>query len=189
MEARPPAKSPARPHSLTREGDVWRMNFSGTEARIADLKGLHDLSRLLSNPREPVHCTDLMGAVSLAPGEQVIDERAKAEYRQRILALQDEINDAETSANGDRLSALQEEYDLLLEHLSSAVGKGGNSRKSGGTVEKCRAAVTWRIRSAIKKIEEAHPALGRHLSLSVKTGVFCEYTPEWEMNWLIGNSV
>jgi hypothetical protein len=44
-------------------------------------------------------------------------------------------------------------------------------------------AVTWRLRSAIKKIGAAHPALGKHLSNSVRTGSFCAYGPETSVVW------
>jgi hypothetical protein len=43
--------------------------------------------------------------------------------------------------------------------------------------------VTWRIRSALTKIEDAHPALGRHLRNSVRTGTFCSYRPERMVDW------
>ena len=46
---------------------------------------------------------------------------------------------------------LQDEYDKLIDHLSSVVGLGGKTRKSNSSVEKARSAITWRIRSSIKK--------------------------------------
>jgi hypothetical protein len=47
-----------------------------------------------------------------------------------------------------------------------------------GRAERARSAVTWRIRSAIKKIAPAHPRLGRHIENTVRTGTFCVYVPE-----------
>ncbi len=38
-------------------------------------------------------------------------------------------------------------------------------------------AVTRRIKDAIARISQADPALGEHLSLSVRTGRFCSYRP------------
>ena len=55
----------------------------------------------------------------------------------------------------------------------------------GDAAERARSTVTWRIRNAIKKLEPAHPALARHLGHSIKTGVFCSYTPG-EGNALVG---
>ena len=66
-----------------------------------------------------------------------------------------------------------------------AGGLGGRGRKMGDAAERARSAVTWRIRHAIKKLEPAHPALARHLGHSIKTGVFCSYTPEKETRWFV----
>jgi hypothetical protein len=73
----------------------------------------------------------------------------------------------------------------LLEEMRKATGLGGRARKMGDAAERARSAVTWRIRNAIKKIEPAHSALARHLANSIKTGVFCSYTPEKETNWFV----
>ena len=62
-------------------------------------------------------------------------------------------------------------------------GLGGRARKAGDHAERARSAVTWRIRSAITRIEAVHPALGRHLKNSVRTGTFCAYTPEERFDW------
>lgn len=185
LEAQQPAAPPSSQNILTKEGDIWCFDFNGKKAHLPDMKGIQDLTRLLVHPHEPLHCTDLMGAVAVVPGEKVFDDKAKTEYRKHILKIQEEIDTAEKEMNTGRLATLQVEYDQLLDHLSHAIGKGGSTRTSGGTVEKCRTAVTWRIRSAIKKLEKAHPTLSKHLNVSVKTGMFCEYAPEREIEWLI----
>ncbi len=172
-------------NSFFREGELWSLNFAGKQSKVPDLKGCHDLAKLLARPGKPVHCTELMGAETLEKGQPVIDEKAKLEYQNRILSLQQQMEEADAAMDAHRLGVLQEEYDQLIEHLSRAVGKGGKSRKVSGTVEKCRTAVTWRIRSAIRKIGEVHPSLGKHLEKSVKTGIFCEYAPEHETRWIL----
>jgi hypothetical protein len=78
---------------------------------------------------------------------------------------------------------LQKEYDDILDMLSSSVGLNGRTRKSNDTIEKVRSAVTWRIRDSIKKIASIHPSLGKHLSNSIKTGIFCSYRPEKNISW------
>lgn len=168
---------------FAREGELWVLSFGGVRARLPDLKGCHDLARLLAHPRKPVHCTDLMGAQVTEEGEAVFDEKARAAYQARVRELQEEMEEAAAAQDVERAAGLREEYELLLEHLAQAAGVGGRTRRAGGTVEKCRSAVTWRIRSAIKRIAEVHPALARHLEASVKTGVFCEYAPEREIDW------
>jgi len=40
-----------------------------------------------------------------------------------------------------------------------------------------------RLRDTIGRIEEGLPGLGRHLRLSVHTGVYCTYMPEQPTDW------
>ncbi len=165
------------------DGDLWTMEFDGKSVVLPEVKGFHDLQTLLENPGQPFHCAELMDAKLLDSGAEVLDNKAKSAYQRKILELQEEIEQAEDLNDFHRSSDLQKEYDELLEHLTGALGLGGRSRKSGGTVEKARSAVTWRIRSAISKIEKEHPRLGIHLSNSVRTGTTCSYTPEQPFRW------
>ena len=57
------------------------------------------------------------------------------------------------------------------------MGLGGRDRKLGSHVERARINVQRRLRDAIQRIEEHDPALGRYLAATVKTGVFCSFTP------------
>ena len=50
-------------------------------------------------------------------------------------------------------------------------------------VERVRKAASARIREAIKRIDAVHPALGRHLTYAVRTGIFCSYRPERPTTW------
>jgi tetratricopeptide (TPR) repeat protein len=172
-------------NSFSKEGGLWTMAYDGKQVQLPDLKGFADLASLLGQPGKEIHCTELMGAVAIEKGTEVFDETAKTAYQNRILELQEEIAEAETAFDHQRLATLHAEYDQLLEHISRSLGKGGKARKVSDSVEKCRTAVTWRIRSAMKKIAEAHPALGKHLENAIRTGVFCQYAPEFETNWLV----
>jgi hypothetical protein len=46
--------------------------------------------------------------------------------------------------------------------------------------------VAFRIRTAVKRIGEVHPDLGRHLTNSVRTGTWCSYQPEYALTWDVG---
>jgi hypothetical protein len=78
------------------------------------------------------------------------------------------------------------ELDLLVEQLAAARGLGGRARRAGGTAERARTAVTWRIRTALRRIDEANPQLGRHLKAAVRTGLWCSYAPEQPVGWQLG---
>ena len=77
------------------------------------------------------------------------------------------------------------ELDQIVETLSQAFGLAGKPRRVGSSIERARTAVTWRIRSAIRKALAAHPALGRHLENSVRTGTYCTYAPEKTLDWVL----
>ena len=44
-----------------------------------------------------------------------------------------------------------------------------------------------RIEDAVRRIEAAHPELGRHLANSVRTGTFCTYSPERPVRWTLSD--
>ena len=179
------------------EGALWTLSFEGTTVHMPDLKGLHDLARLVAAPEEDLHCLELAGAPSsgtpvAADGDrlnlqgdagELLDERGKAEYRRRIQDLREETERAQAANDTVRAERAREELDQLTDALSAAFGLGGRARKAGDPAERARTTVTWRIRSAVGKIEEVHPSVGRHLRNSVRTGVFCAYRPERPVDW------
>ena len=67
--------------------------------------------------------------------------------------------------------------------LSQAFGLGGRDRNGGSSAQRARSAVAYRIRSAIKQIGAADDALGKHLTNSIRMGVWCWYQPESAVAW------
>lgn len=60
--------------------------------------------------------------------------------------------------------------------LARAV-EGVVSRTVRDEHERARQAVRARIRTAIDRFAAVHPALGRHLEASIRTGAFCSCRP------------
>src|SRR5262245_7552947 len=188
-EGRPEAvASPAGPESgaagFRREGSLWRIAFEGLGVLLTEQKGFHDLARLLAHPRQEIHCLELANRPE-GGGDagRVLDERARREIQQRVRDLQREIDEADALNDLARAGRAREELEQIVDVLSGALGLGGRSRKLGSGVERARSAVTWRIRSAIRKIAATHPRLGSHLENSLKTGTFCVYQPETVIEW------
>jgi len=171
---------------LARSGALWEADFAGRRVVLPDSKGCADLAVLLASPRERVHCMELAGRLVEGDSGVAMDAKARAACQRRIQDLQAEIAEAERHNDFARTERLGEELDAVIEQLSAAVGLGGRGRKLGDPAEKARTAVTWRIRSAIRKIAEAHPPLGRHLEASIRTGAFCAYQPETSVRWTVG---
>ena len=185
----PAAGAPAgRAGNLFRaDGELWTLAFDGEQVHMPDLKGLHDLARLMASPGQELHCLDLAGAADGVPvqghaGEH-LDDEARAAYKRRIDELREELELAQAANDGVRAERAREELDAIGDALSSAYGLGGRARRAGDPAERARSAVTWRIRSAISRVDAVHPALGRHLRNSIRTGTYCSYTPEQPVNW------
>ncbi len=172
-------------YAFIKRGDIWEMAFDGKSIIAIELKGFFDIAKMLASPEKQFHCTELMGTGLFSEGEPVFDDKAKKAYRRRLQELKEEIDETDLLHNHERRTQLQMEYDSLMRHLTTSLGIGGKSRKTNDPVEKVRSAVTWRVRKAIQRIEKEHPVFGKHLSLSIKTGVFCAYRPESVSEWTV----
>jgi predicted ATPase len=194
---REPASAVLAAGVLRRTGELWTVTFAGTTAPVRRSKGLEDIAVLLARPSQEVAALDLasgQGAtVSSSAGEnlhepgdlgEVADAPARAAYAARIKDLQAALDDADAVGDAERGSRLQAELDELTHHLAAAYGLHG-PRRAGDPAERARAAVTARIRAAIAKVADAHPALGRHLGRSIRTGRFCSYRPDESVVWTI----
>jgi predicted ATPase len=178
-----PAAAPAAA-IFRREGSLWRLAFAGTEVQMPHLKGFTDLAALLANPGQEIHCRDLAGngARSGDLGD-VVDARAREEYRARAHDLQAEIEHARRANDPVREERARDELGQIAEALEAAYGLGGRVRKAGDPAERARTAVAWRIRSALGKLESEHGQLARHLRNAVRTGTWCVYEPEAPVDW------
>jgi cob(I)alamin adenosyltransferase len=133
-----------------------------------------------------VHAIELMGAhdVTTAAGDQ-LDDRARRSYQDRIVDLQHDIDEANAHHDPVRAERAEAELDALVQQLSVSLGLGGRGRATGSSAERARSAVTNRIRAAIRKLDDVHPDLGRHLRHSVRTGTWCSYEPEAGPAWFV----
>jgi predicted ATPase len=178
-----PTSAPARARMVC-TADYWDIEFAGRSAHAKASKGLADIARLLATPGTEVHCLELMGAgVDQSTTGAVVDDTAKRQYEQRIRDLQSDIDESEAANDYARVDRARAELDMLVDHLSAALGLGGRSRRGGDSAERARSAVTQRVRSTIRRLASSHPELGRHLEVSVTTGTFCVYRPEHPVDW------
>jgi hypothetical protein len=183
-----PARQTAR-HTITRTGDVWEFRFDENAVAVRSAKGVVDIIRLIDANGAEIHCLDLADAGVEQPSVgDTIDATARRQYEQRIRDLQDDINDAEANSDFERAYRHQVELDAIIEHLAAARGYGNRTRRTTDTTERARSAVAHRVRTTISRIIKLHPALGRHLAHSIKTGIHCSYRPEQPIVWEITRS-
>jgi hypothetical protein len=172
--------------ALTSLGDVWELRYRGRAVTVRTTKGLADLARLFLAGGTEIHCLDLADArVADASTGEVIDAAARRDYEQRIRELQATIDEAEVDNDVGRAERAQVELDTLVDHLVAATGRSGRTRRAADSAERARSAVTQRIRSTIRRIEQLHPELGRHIRASVVTGLYCSYRPEHPTTWAV----
>jgi hypothetical protein len=150
---------------------------------MRDAKGLGYLARLLRHPHREFHVLDLLAGearrVSPAPaGGALLDESAKRAYRERIAELEAEIEQARRWNDAERAASIEGELGALTHELAGALGLGGRDRRAASEGERARASVTKAVRSAMRRLDDQHPELGRHLSVAVHTGIFCAYDPD-----------
>jgi hypothetical protein len=203
-----PRTSSCQDSVICKHGDYWTIQHDGQIAWLRATRGLESLAVLLGHPGREFHVGELVGPASLDTGldpwfgQQVdhqagtlrlqdagpiLDARAKAEYKLRLAELRAELEDAERSDDPERAARVQEESNAIARQLAVAIGLGGRDRKAASQAERARTAVTKRIRGSIKRIAKITPPLGHHLSVSIKTGYFCSYSPDpdcsvrWEL--------
>ena len=174
-----------------REGALWTLAYGGASVRLRDAKGLADLAALLAVPGREIPAADLvaaggggLGRADLRLGaDEVLDETARRQIRQRLADLDEEIAEADAWADPERASRARAERDALVSEVTAATGLAGRARRLGDQDERARKAVTARIRDVIGRIGRVHPALAAHLRASVTTGTRCCYSPPAPTSW------
>ncbi|WP_433040801.1 ATP-binding protein [Dactylosporangium sp. CS-033363] len=177
---------------LRLEQDGWLVAFAGESSRVPDSLGLRYLALLVRSPGREVSAVELVqlaastGTGSTGEGldmagggrgDEVLDARARGEYRRRLAELDDDLAEAEHWHDQERAARLRAERDFLIQELSAAAGLGGRTRRLGSDAERARLNVTRAIRTAIARIRERAPATGAHLDAAVRTGTRCSYRP------------
>jgi len=189
-----------------KQGDYWILSWAGFESRLKDRKGFHYIAWLLRHPGQEFAAQDLIAGVepaglpatsagnsdgghsptvtsSLGDAGPALDATAKAQYKRRLADLRAELELAEQLNDPGRAGRARGEIEFIETELAAAVGLGGRSRKTSSHAERARLAVTKTVKAALSQIRHAHPELGRHLTLSIRTGNFCVYLPQQAVEW------
>lgn len=187
-KAEPPPPTPGAKEAslvLSRAGELWRVDFAGQHCLLKDSKGMQLLAALVEKPGVEIHVLDLHQPAQekdkpqdTGDAGEVLDARAKEEYRRRVEALREEIEEAEAIGNSAAAERARAELEFIVRELSRAYGLGGRARRSASAVERARINAQRRLKDAIQRIASQLPQAGRHLERSIKTGVFCSYCPD-----------
>jgi hypothetical protein len=190
---------PAAPDAvrLRRDGDLWLLTHGPDQVRMPDSLGLRYLDLLVSNPGTELTALNLVqlaGATGAAPGapaggspdglhevtmagDEVLDAQARAAYRSRLAAIDEELTEAEDWHDGERASRLRAERDFLVQEITAAAGLAGRTRRLGSESERARVNVTRALRTAIARIRDRAPGAADYLDRTIRTGTRCSYRP------------
>ncbi len=184
-----------------RDGDYWTIVYEGSLVRLRDSKGLRYLSRMLADPGREFHVIDLVGEQNrevrpasgagrragsaeletrpdLGDAGELLDPKAKAEYKAHLRELKADLDEAESFNDPARAAKIKAEIDFIVSELARAVGLGGRDRRAASHAERARLNVTRAIKATLDNIDRNHATLGRHLRSTIRTGRYCSYTPD-----------
>jgi tetratricopeptide (TPR) repeat protein len=194
---------PAQTGIFVRGGEYWTVGYGSVSFSLRDLKGLSYIQRLLQHPGEEFHALDLLdipgkrmaydsgsadiGSVlhdpavnigGLGDSGEMLDARAKQDYKRRLLELREELEDLRERGADEPALKVESEIDFLEREIVRAFGLRGRDRRAGSTSERARLNVTRAIKAGLRKISEHHSTLGELLERSIRTGSFCSYVPD-----------
>ena len=180
------------------EGDMRTVTFDGLTVHLKDLKGMHYLERLLTEPGREFHVLDLVaverGSLPVGgaadgtrsdvhyergqAGLEVFDSKAREAYRQRLAETEEDIAEAEANNDFHRAELARADRQFLIDELRRGVGLDGRARTVGDGLERARTSATRSLRYALKRISQHHPSLGEHLARTIRTGSYFAYEPD-----------
>ncbi|CAN5817631.1 hypothetical protein BH23ACT5_BH23ACT5_06260 [soil metagenome] len=169
-----------------REGEYWSVGLGDAPVQVRDSKGMRHVGRLLASPGREFHALELVALEEGVPPEVgpsggglvVLDRRAKGQYRQRLVELEAEMEEAQRWGDPERAARARQELEWVAGELAAGLGLGGRHREVGSAAERARLNVSRAIRTAMGRIGQHDETLGEHLEASVRTGLFCSYTPD-----------
>jgi tetratricopeptide (TPR) repeat protein len=168
----------------TRQGARWVLTLTGHRVTLDDSLGVHYLARLLDHPGTEISALELVQQQPLEAGstghveQDLLDEEAKRSYRERITALQEQIDDAERDDDPVAAEIARSELDWMLSELGRATGLAGRTRTFPTDAERARSSVQKAIRRALTRIGRADPEVATFLEGAIVTGSRCVYLPE-----------
>jgi hypothetical protein len=172
------AVAPAR-FAMTLEGEYYAIPSARGPLRFKASRGMQYLAELVARAGEDIHVLELAGATDADRGDagELLDPEAFKQYRARVAALREEVDDADARGDGDAAERARAEMEAIAGELGRATGLGGRARRGESAVDRARSAVTRRIKDALDRIAEQDPELGASLRRAVRTGNHCSYRP------------
>jgi hypothetical protein len=179
----------AKRNSFRWDGEIWTITFLGTTTRPQDRLGLKAIAHLISKKRCQVSSAVLKAVATgnqllkAAPGIEFFDSVAKDQYKAEIEDLLFQKDEAQRNNDFVKQERVQAEIHALGQHLATATGLGGRTRKSHDPAENARISLTNAISRTIEMVHKKDVDLARHLDNSIARGRHFCYDPVPDVNW------
>ena len=196
-----------------KRGSVWEFRYEGGKASMIqnNQKGCEYIQYLLARPNQRFRVYEVIGELTVdlvadieagavdmadvAEGYQITkgeklsdlgpqaDERALREYKEKMIEMLEEAQDARASGDDAKADRLAQEAADINAELGKRTGIGGRPRKDQDDKKRQRDKVSQAIRRTIKEIAEGNALFGAHLEASIGKGEWLHYMPGSEIAW------
>jgi hypothetical protein len=202
----------ARPRNYFWErGNVWEVRFNNAGSILIQnhRKGCQYLQSLLAKPFSnrsvfelvaedlvetvdrpaKLDASELESGFQITTGIQrsdlgdVADPKALNEYKQTILDLIEELQEARANQDMGKVEKLENDVARIEQARSEGADRYGNPRKSKDARKNVRDAFRNSVNRTIAEIEKHDAFLGAHLRAFVKLGAVVDYTPAEQSSW------
>ncbi|HWN71938.1 MAG TPA: hypothetical protein VNM90_30070 [Haliangium sp.] len=182
--------APARLPLFRKCADRWEIWFEdGAPVYLNDSRGLAYIHLLLQEPGRAYAAAELRACIaghydvpSGALGEHA-DRQAIRAYKTRLDHLRAELEVANDNHDLGQRQRIEEELEAIEAELRRCLTPTGRLRHAS-ELERARKAVSIAVHRTLRRIEEVHPRLARHLDASLHIGVHLSYLPPRPMSWV-----
>jgi hypothetical protein len=171
--------------------DRWEIWFEdGAPLYLNDSRGLAYIHVLLQEPGRAYTAAELRACIaghydvpSGVIGE-LADRHAIREYKTRLDHLRVELEVANDNHDYGQRQRIEDELEAIETELRRCLTPTGRLRQAGSDFERARKAVSIAVHRTLRRIEEVHPLLARHLDTSLRIGVHLCYLPPLPIAWV-----
>ena len=153
---------------IRKQGAVWLIKFEGKTTYIKDCLGIQYISLLIQQPgkeftKQKLDSVRAGAHQPLFDGDRTVDEEAIADYKKRLMGIDDEMEKAKR--NNDL--AEQERLTKVKADLCEQVKLGHSEQKLKSQYESSRVSLASALKTAIAAIAREIPSLADHINKAI----------------------